>query len=69
MRLNLAIHFRLLKLAQILPLEAPPHECIPQPSYEGIAGGECEPAKGNRGDQWLAVALEGVDQNTAARQG
>jgi hypothetical protein len=44
------IHFCLFKFAEILALESPPYKGSTQPSYQGIAGGEGQSAKSNRGD-------------------
>jgi hypothetical protein len=50
-------------LAHVLPFHPSLHECRAEPADHGEAGGEGNAAHGNRGDEWLAIALQGVRED------
>ncbi|QSZ32663.1 hypothetical protein DSL72_002242 [Monilinia vaccinii-corymbosi] len=54
-------------LREVLPLEAGAHECRAQPADHGVGRGKRNAAKGERGDERLAIfAREGLEQEREA---
>lgn len=56
----------LMHLAHVLALQAGLHKGRPQPADHGVGGGEGDAAEGQRGDERLAIALEGVGDDAGA---
>lgn len=57
--------------AHIHAFQAGPHEGWSQPSDHGEGCAECQPAKRERSDEWVAITLEGVgeDGDTSGGEG
>lgn len=55
--------FNMRRLAEVATAEAGAHKGRAKPADHGVAEAEGEDGEGERGDEWFAIALEGIEED------